>query len=272
MKVLVTGGHGFIGQHVMAVLAREGIEAVSFDLSHGQDVRSPGQVHLATEGCSHVIHLAGMLGTSELFATAHSAVDVNVHGTLNVLQACAATGAAYTGITMPRVWSNVYQATKQCAQALASAWHQHEGVPVSHVRAFNAYGVGQKLYPVQKIIPTFSHRAWCGEPIPIWGDGTQQVDLVWAGDIAEMLLRATSYGDDQVFDGGTGTGLTVNEVARHVCDRTGSKAGVQYLPMRKGEHEAKVVASGEGWNLMGFTPHGVNWVRLDEAVDSYREH
>ena len=270
MKVLVTGGHGFIGRHVMDVLAAEEIEAVSFDLSHGQDVCDRFQVKDAMAGCSHVIHLAGMLGTAELFDQAHEAVDANVHGTLNVLEACEDERAAYVGITMPEVWDNPYQATKRCARNFASAWHRHRGVPVSHVRAFNAYGVGQKLGPVQKIIPTFAHRAWRGQPIPVWGDGTQQVDLVWAGSLAQMLLRATLYGDDQVFDGGTGFGMSVNDVAQYVLGRTGSKAGIEYLPMREGEHPAKVVATGEGWDEMEYTPHGVNWDRLDETIDSYR--
>jgi UDP-glucose 4-epimerase len=279
VKVMVTGGGGFIGSHVMEKLTEYGIESVSFDL-HGDgpagapwrrlDVRSYAQVYSMLAGCTHVIHLAGVLGTAELFPRAHDAVDANVHGTLNVLQACEYRGAAFVGITMPDVWDNVYQATKLCAKRLASAWHRHKGVPVSHVRAYNAFGVGQKVHGVQKIIPTFADRAWKGEPLPVWGDGTQQVDLVWAGDLAEMLIRACEFGDDQVFDGGTATGLSVNEVASYVIARAGNRSQISYLPMRAGEHPAKVVAEGEGWDLLGYTSQGVRWDMLDRTVDSYR--
>jgi len=200
----------------------------------------------------------------------HDAIDVNVHGTLNVLQACEHHGLGYVSITMPEVWDNVYQATKRCARNLASAWHRHKSIPVSHIRAFNAYGAGQKLRPVQKIIPTFAYRGWRGEPLPVWGDGTQQVDLVWAGDVAGMLVRALAFGHDEVLDAGTGEGQSVADVARQVIAMTGSRSAVEHLPMRAGEHEAKCVAGGEGWDLTGWHPP-VRPDELERAVASYRE-
>ena len=271
VRVLVTGGHGFIGRHVMTALADHGHEGVSFDLDAGQDVRYALAVGAAFGDFApdHVIHLAGVLGTAELFADPHGAVDANIHGTLNVLQACETAGAGYTGITMPSVWSNPYQATKRCARDFASAWHQHRGVPVSHVRAFNAYGEGQKLGPVQKIIPTFADRAHRGEPLPVWGDGTQQVDLVHAGDVAEMLVSAMDFGGDEVLDAGTGSGMSVNEVAALVIAQAGSRSRAEYLPMRPGEHEAKCVATGEGWELTGWHPP-VRGGELARTIASYR--
>lgn len=269
MRVLVTGSGGFLGRYTVSALHDAGYEIRHFDLHGDDDIRTPEHVDAAVSGCGHVIHLAGALGTAELFSQPHDAVDVNVHGTLNVLQACERHNAAYTGITMPEVWDNVYQATKRCGRSLAAAWHRHRGVPVSHVRAFNAYGAGQKLRPVQKIIPTFAHAGWRGEPLPVWGDGTQQVDLVWAGDIAAMLVRALEFGGDEVLDAGTGTGMPVGDVARQVIAMTGGRSVIEYLPMRQGEHEAKVVASGEGWDLTGWHPPA-RPDELERTVASYR--
>lgn len=269
MRVLVTGGRGFLGRYLTRRLDAEGHLPVLFDSADGCDVRNAERVDAAVAGCDHVIHLAGLLGTAELFAVPHAAVAVNVTGTLNVLTACERHGAAYTGITMPSVWDNPYQATKRCARGFASAWHRHKGLPVSHVRAFNAYGAGQKLRPVQKIIPTFAHAGWRGEPLPVWGDGTQQVDLVWAGDIAAMLVRAMEFGGDEVLDAGTGTGMPVGDVARQVIAMTGGRSVIEYLPMRQGEHEAKVVASGEGWGLAGWHPPA-RPDELERTVASYR--
>lgn len=269
MKALITGSEGFIGQHVKVMCRQRGFDFVRFDSSLNQDVRSLDDLLEAAGGCTHVIHLAGRLGTSELFDSAHEAIDVNVHGTLNVLQACEKLGLGYVGITMPYVWDNVYQATKKSAADFAAAWRRHRGVPVSHVRAFNAYGVGQKVKPIQKIIPTFATRAWRGEDLPIWGDGLQLVDMVWAGDIAECLVRALPFGNGEIFDAGTGRGMRVREVAEWVLAITDSDSEVVCLPMRSGEHPANVVAKGEGWETMGWKPE----FRVEEfgrAVRSYR--
>jgi UDP-glucose 4-epimerase len=264
MRVAVTGAAGFIGGHVDLELATRGHEIIPLDLHHGWDVkRDP------LPDCDKVIHLAGVLGTSELFDSPYQAIMVNVCGTLHVLEECFDKGAGFVGITMPSCWANLYQATKRCAKDLATTWHVEYGVPVSHVRAFNAFGPGQKLGPVQKMVPTFAHNAWRGLPLPVWGDGTQQVDLIHVGDIARMLCDALDYGDDEVFDAGTGEGMSVLGVADMVRLITGSLSDLEFRPMRPGEQPAKVTADGDGWDLLGWRPE----FRADEfaaTVDSYR--
>jgi Nucleoside-diphosphate-sugar epimerases len=268
MRIAVTGSSGFIGSHVIRELQVQDHQPVEIDHQRGIDILSPDLLY-NLEDCEGVIHLAGVLGTSELFDSAEAAVDVNVKGTLRVLQACQELGMRYVGITMPKVWDNVYQATKQCSRNFASAWHRHFDVPVSHVRAFNAFGPGQKIGLPQKIIPTFSAHALSGRPIPIWGDGTQHVDLVFVSDVARMLVDALQFGDDEVFDAGTGQAMTVNEVAYRVLSLAHSEAGVEYLPMRRGEHGEGVVATGEGWDKLGWKPH-FTVDDLTFTVESYR--
>ena len=253
VRVAVTGGSGFIGTAVRTELRRKEYDVVNIDNTNGADVLGSDFSRQVAE-CNSVIHLAGLLGTEELFADAENAIDVNIKGTVRVLEACRANNASFIGIAVPDVWANVYQATKQASRRLASAWHQNFDVPVAHVRAFNAFGPGQKHYGVQKIIPTFSVRAWAGLPIPIWGTGEQTVDLVYVDDIANMLVDVMRFGDDQVFDGGTGHPLTVNEVANIVLEVTGSRAGVEYYPMRKGETPTDIVAAGEGWDNLDRHP------------------
>ena len=172
---------------------------------------------------------------------------------------------------MPPVFPSVYTATKVCAGRLATAWHKFKGVPVSHVRAFNAYGPGQAHGPdhPQKIVPTFATEAWAGRPIPVWGDGTQTVDLVHTDDLARMLVDAVDHGDDVTFDGGTGVPFTVNQVARTVLAVTGSQAGIEYLPMRDGEEPTTIVADGEGWDRLGWKPEHSD-AKFAAAVESYR--
>ena len=270
MKVLVTGSAGFIGAYVTAELRDRGHRVTPFDRPDG-DVRDLETVLAACRGQDAVIHLAGVLGTSELFARAHLAVDVNITGTLNVLGACVTAGARYTGITMPRVFPSVYTATKTAARELERAYHHAYGLPVSRIRAFNAYGPGQKHGPghPQKIIPAFAAAAWAGQPIPVWGDGEQTVDLIHAADLARLLADAVASGDDVTIDGGTGQAMTVNQVASMVLDITGSRAGVTRLPMRPGEIPSKIAAEGEGWDRIGWRP-AFDPARFAEAVESYR--
>lgn len=268
MKLAVTGGSGFLGQAVIKHAEQAGHEAWSFDRAHGNDVL--GSLD-ALRGADAVIHLAGMLGTSELFDAAESAVHANVIGTLRVLDWCKANDAGYVGITMPPVFPSVYTATKVCADRLATAWHEAYGVPVSHVRAFNAYGPGQKWGPghPQKIVPTFARAAWEGRPLPVWGDGEQTMDLVHSDDVGRMLVDAATHGDDVTFDAGTGVAVTVNELAAAVLDVTGSTAGVEHLPMRKGERPTRIVAQGDGWDRLEWKPEFA-WQRVAEVVDWYR--
>ncbi len=267
-RVAVTGGGGFIGRATVEAARRAGYEAWAFDRREGQDIL--GKLK-GLDGADHVIHLAGILGTSELFDDPHGAVDINVHGTMRILEWCAEHGASYVGITMHDIFPSVYTATKICAMRMATAWHHAYDVGVSHVRAYNAYGPGQAYGPghPQKILPTFARAAWEGRPIPIWGDGEQTVDLVHSDDVAQMLVDALRFNDDAMFEAGTGVALTVNEVAAKVLEVTGSKAGVEYLPMRPGEIPSRIVAHGEGWDRLDWKPEH-DWDRVAKAVESYQ--
>lgn len=264
MKVAVTGGRGFLGRYTMAELVRRDHEPVLLDHTDGWDVRTD-----PIPKVDAVIHLAGVLGTAELFEHPLTAVSVNINGTIAVLQQCESMGASYVGITMPSVWANPYQATKRCAFDFAMAWQQHRGLGVSHVRAFNVYGPHQKLGPVQKMVPTFAHNAWRNEPLPIWGDGTQQVDLVYAGDVAQVLVDALDHRAGQIFDAGTGEGMSVLGAADIIQLLTGSTADYAFRPMRPGESPAKVIAEGAGWDLLGWHP-SFDADAFRRTVESYR--
>jgi UDP-glucose 4-epimerase len=268
VKIAVTGGAGFIGQAVVARAEALSHEVWICDRDSGCDVL--GDLN-ALEGSECVIHLAGVLGTHELFDAVDEAVEVNVRGSAKVMQWCLEHNASYVGILMPDVFPSIYTATKVATKRIADALHHSRGLKVSHVRAFNAYGPGQKhgaRHP-QKILPTFATEAWNGRPLPIWGSGEQTVDLIHTDDLAKMLVQACDFVDNEVFDGGTGFPITVNSLARFVNLATMSQGGTIHYPMRRGEVETNVVAQGEGWDKLGWKPM-FDAGQLLEAVRWYK--
>lgn len=268
MLVAITGGAGFVGSHVAHYAKEAGHDVVFFDKRHGNDIM--GDL-TNLNGAEAVIHLAGVLGTMELFDTVQDAIDKNVTGSYRVANWCLENDAQYVGILVPDVFPSIYCATKVGAQRITSALHQAKGLKVSHVTAFNAHGPGQAYGPghPQKFGPTFSIAAWNNRPIPVWGDGSHLVDPVSVRDVARMLVDAVNFPDDQVFDGGTGTTHTVTEIAEFVLEVTGSTAGIDYLPMRIGETKTNVAATGLGWDLLDWRPE-FSWDQLRETVEWYK--
>lgn len=275
MKVLVTGGAGWIGQATCRVLEDRGHEPVIYDRTHGGDVRDPDAVDSFVKDSDHVIHLAGLLGTHELFDHPYAAADVNVMGSLNITVACSKYSVGLTEITMPRVNPSLYAATKACAMDMALAYQHSDLLRCSFVRAYNAYGPGQAYggdHP-QKILPTFASKAWAGEDIPVWGNGELWTDLVHVDDVARMLVEAMAFGDGQCFDAGSGYPQTVLEVARKVLAHTGSDSKIVHLDPRKGERLTSTdadVARGENWDLLNGWRPVFDPERFAAAIDSYR--
>lgn len=265
MRVLITGGSGFIGSAVQRELERRGSEFVPFD--HPNDIRDTEAVVDATRHVDAVINLAGILGTSETFGAEREVVDVNISGALSVAEACRLHGVPMVQIgTGHRGQPNPYAITKACAEDLLLA----RGDAVNIVRAFHAYGPGQKAFPphgkssVRKIIPSFVCRALTGMPIEINGDGSQVVDMVHVDEVARILLDALAAPYGRTLEAGTGCGSSVDDVALDVLMACGSESEIVHLPNRPGEPPGAVVVAQEPLSNKPW-PHGI-----EETVDYYR--
>jgi UDP-glucose 4-epimerase len=278
MKIAITGGGGFIGGATVKAAEQAGHEAWLFDRSDGNDIM--GDLG-GLNGAEAVIHLAGLLGTHELFDQVEEAVNINVVGSLRIMQWCLDRDARYIGILMPDVFPSIYTATKVASARLADALHMNRDLRVAHVRAFNVFGPGQKWGPghPQKIVPTFAIQAWRRQPIPIWGDGLQTVDLVHVDDCARMLVTAVQHAQyplarslptNPVFDAGTGIAMTVGQVAKTIARMTGwMSPELDYRPMRLGERPTEIVATGEGWGQLDWRPRW-DLRLLEETVRWYK--
>jgi nucleoside-diphosphate-sugar epimerase len=267
MRALVTGGRGFIGQAVVGELRERGLDVDSFDALMGDDVRNPERIGRAVSSCDTVVHLAGVLGTDKLFARAQEAIDVNVTGTLNVLEACRIHGARYVGITMPDCWANLYQATKLAAVRMADAYANAYGLQVAHVRTFNVHGPGQSLQQ-GKFMPTWASAAWRGEPLTVYGDGSHTIDVTPVGWVAKVFANAVESGTAGIVEAGTGLALTVLEVAEYVRDYVALNGGpstdIEFVPMRPGE------TCDPGDRNVAKAGCGFDWSDLDATIDWYR--
>ena len=207
------------------------VAAIRGDMLCSQDLRR----HF--EGADEVYHMAGKLGTSELEDSIHDAIAANITGAVNVFESAVSAGVPTVFYpTKPNVWLNTYTVTKIAAEQFARIFAERHAIRIPSLRYFNAYGPGQALGPVRKIIPIFIARALNRLPLIIFGDGEQTVDMIYSEDVGRITVDFTrsGYHADGV-DCGRGLVLTVNAVAEAVNQIAGNPGGVQHVPMRRGE-------------------------------------
>ncbi len=290
MRALVTGGSGFIGGYVVERLAKRGIEPVVLDLVWPDDlevtplycpgdVRDPEAVAAGMEGCSVVVHLAGVLGTDLTVDSPVETVDNNLIGTLRVLEQARRQRVRVVLINVGNDWDNPYTITKQAAVRFGLMYGREFDLPVTVVRAMNGYGPRQKADQTRKLVPTLICAALRGEPLPVYGDGEQEVDLVYVEDVAEILVRAALAPEPfrGQLDAATGQTLRVNQVARWIRELVNPDVPIAHLPMRRGEppHSRTVGNPQAVAQHLGYVPQTpleeglrrtVAWYRARSAV------
>lgn len=255
-KILVTGGSGFIGSYVIENLLGKGKCIINLDINkplvidecvqykEGSITNEP-LVEKLVEECDGIIHLGGLLGTSETIAQAKLMSQVNILGGLNVLDACKAHGKRAVIISTGNFWMfNCYSITKRAMAKFALMYNEEFGTEIAVVRGLNAYGPRQKAAPIKKIMPNFVIPALNGTPLTLYGNGSQVADLIYVKDIAEILVRALfiEHGVyDSIFEAGMGRDITVKEIAELVIKLTHSDSVLQYADKRQGEERDAVV-------------------------------
>lgn len=291
---LVTGGNGFIGRYVVRHLLATGRDVLVFD-RHGHtpepgaelilgDIRDATSVTDAMAHADSWIHLAGVLGTQETIANPLPAAETNVLGGLNVLQAAAQYGLPGVNIAVGNHWeTNTYSISKTTVERFCDMYRRYRDLPVTVVRALNAYGPGQSVAApygpskVRKIIPSFVCRALAGDPIEIYGDGQQVMDCIHAGDVADILVTALKRteiagGLPGVIEAGTGRPTTVNDIASEVLKAVG-KGEIVHTQMRPGETPGAVVlADTSTLAPLSIGPEDLTLLEdgIAETVDWYR--
>ncbi len=250
---LVTGGSGFIGTSLVEYLSKRAFQVYVFDrhcTNHSRMHRQGSildfeSIYDALQDVDVVYHLAGLLGTTELLRQSVEAIDVNIKGTVHVLEACRQAGVKQLFYpTKPNEWLNTYSVTKKAGEEFAQMYKDIYGLDVRILRWLNVYGPGQKLHPIRKAVPVMIFQALHNLPIEIYGKGTQPVDLIYSDDLARITVEymEASAVEPRVRDTGCTVRMTVNELAELIKRLTSSWSAIAHLPMRPGEDADKPVS------------------------------
>jgi UDP-glucose 4-epimerase len=280
--LLITGGAGFIGSHIVDALVASGEEPVVLDnLASGQrenlpggvklvegDIADPGVVDtiadLRPEG---VIHCAAQVSVAASMRDPGFDLAVNVQGTANMLAGAKAAGSGRFvfvssggGVygesdgadeaTLPRPKS-YYSAHKY----LAERYVEYSGLSYAIARLANVYGTRQRSDLEGGVVAVFMERLRNGRPILINGTGEQRRDLVYIADVVDSLLAMVRGGLDGVWNVGTGHSISVLELLRVLEERMGPAVEVRHGPPRPGDVDSSRLSIDAIERDLGWWPH-----------------
>lgn len=266
MKLLITGGAGFVGSNLIARLeALGGYEIVVLDnevlgsraaiadcdveFRHG-DIRDAEAVETALAGVDAVVHLAADTRVIPSISEPKFNFDVNVGGSLVVLEAMrrldvnrivnASTGGAIIGAAEPPVNEGMvaaplspYGASKLAVEGYCSAYAASYGMRATSLRFSNVYG--PRSWHKGSVVALFIKQILKGETLTVYGDGTQTRDYVHARDLSDGIVAALQSGTSGPIQLGTGIGMPLNTIIDMLREISGRDIGVDYEPFRDGE-------------------------------------
>jgi UDP-glucose 4-epimerase len=292
MRVLVTGGAGFIGSHLATALVAEGaIVRVLDDLSSGNpanleelpvelmvgDVADADMVRKAVSGCDLIFHQAALVSVPLSIKEPLSTFRTNVTGTFNLFEAArqagiqriiyASSSAVYGNLPgLPKREeqqlqpASPYAATKQMNEVLATAYRVTYGLELVGLRYMNVFGPRQDpSSPYSGVLSIFCQAAISGETCTIYGDGEQSRDFVYVEDVVQANLlaarvAAASLPATAVFNIGRGEQTTLNQVLDMLEELVGRPIRAHYTDERAGDIKHSVADTRRAEELLGFSP------------------
>ena len=304
---VVTGGAGFLGSHLCEHLLQAGYRVICVDnletssLENLEHLRDDAFLFVNHDMTEHVqvdepvdvvYHLAALASPIDYLRQPLHSLKVGSHGTHHALGLAkfkrarfllASTSEVYGD---PQVhpqpesyWGNVnpigprgvYDEAKRYAEALTMAYHRQQGVDTAIVRIFNTYGPGMRLDD-GRVVPNFVGQALRGEPLTVYGDGSQTRSFTYVDDLVAGVLAVLDRGDDHLpFNIGNPVETTVLEFARRIIELTHSKSEIVFRPLPADDPKQRCPDIGRARGQLGWEPA----VQLEEGlkltVDYFRE-
>ena len=267
MRVLITGGAGFIGSHIAEYFNgkaeirifdnlrtgyKHNLDGLDVDFIEG-DICDRAAVKAAMQGVDYVFHLAAMVSVPESMFKPGECVDINVHGLLNVLEEAAAAGvkklcfstsAAIYGDNpvVPKLETMIpepkspYAITKLDGEYYCNMFTREGKLQTACLRYFNVFGPRQDPKSAYAAaIPIFTAKAVANEDITIYGDGEQTRDFIYVKDIVEANVFMAMNDFTGVYNIAYGKKITINDLVKEIVKVTNSKSKVVHLDERPGD-------------------------------------
>jgi dTDP-glucose 4,6-dehydratase len=306
MRVVVTGGAGFLGSHLCETLVGQGADVVCVDnfLTGSPENVAPliGHDHFRLLSCdlTDFVHVPGPVDLVLHFASPASPVDylkvpiqtlkVGAIGTWHALGLAkekqarlvlASTSEVYGdpqvhpqpeeywGHVNPIGPRGVYDEGKRYGEALTTAYRVSEGVDTGIVRIFNTYGPRMRPYD-GRAIPTFIRQALLGQPLTVAGDGSQTRSVCYVEDLVRGVLAFAATGEPGPVNIGNPDEMTVLQIAEDVLAATGSDSEVKFVDLPVDDPKVRRPDTTRARSMLGWSP-GVPWVEgLASTVDWFR--
>ncbi len=289
MKVVVTGGAGFIGSHIVEHWSKKGANVHILDslrsgyekninnfnnvVFHKGSITDKDLTMHVIEGADYVFNLAALVSVPESLEKTDECIDINVKGLLNILDASKEHGvkkvvhsssAAVYGddprlpknITMRPKPQTPYSITKLDGEYYLQMYYEQYGLPTTSLRYFNVFGPRQDpKSQYAAAIPIFVFKALKNETITIYGDGEQTRDFVYVKDVVKAnVLAAESKGVAGVFNVANENAITIKDLAELIIKTTDSKSKIVYEDERAGDIKHSLASIKETRETLKFEP------------------
>ena len=300
MKLLVTGGAGFIGSHIVDKLVSRGDEVIIVDnLSTGKrknlnlkakfydiSITDPKIEEIfLKEKPEYVIHHAAQVDVGKAIRDPIYDATINILGSINILENCRKhgvkkivygnSGGAGPGEPQylpvdekhPKNPQSPYGASKQTVEFYLKIYAHLYGLKFTSLGYANVYGPRQDPFGEGGVIAIFSYKMFKNEPITVFGDGEQTRDYIYVGDIADANILALSKGDNECFTVGTGTETSLNNLVKIMKELSQSNTQTKYTSPRAGDILRSSLNPAKIKKLIGWEPK----VSLNEGLKNTME-
>ena len=303
MNILVTGGAGFVGSHIVDRLLEENHEVTVLDLWESQDIirHNDNPLYHFVKGSildddilpslakdkESIIHMAAILGTSESITTydAEQVALVNVVGTIRILKAAREFGVSRVVFpTSPDVtWLNPYSITKQTTEKFSQLFNKEYGVETVALKFGKIYGPRERWpqasmgspFNYQFLIPTILIETLRGNTVKIYGDGKQKSEYIFVYDVVESFVRALKTEKNlggEVIHVGRNKNYSVNDIIETLEKCWDRKIKREYVKMRSGETPVEIVLDNK--KLKDLLDYELKWDLMDglkKTIPYYEE-